>query len=268
MFDSVALKQFIILKGVSVKDPTAYLILTGNEILTGKMQDTNGKLVIKKAPELGLRLIGITILPDDVERIAFSIKRAKQDLNPTFIFTSGGIGPSHDDVTMAGVAKGLDRELIRNKELEDNLRQLYCERFNESVLKMADVPEDSILIWAGKLVFPIIKTENVYSFPGGPQLFAEKFKAISNRFVGGEEYVQVKFNINLEETELTTVLNKYNIEYKDLMVGSYPQYDEDRWWTVVTFDGRGRRALEEIVEKFKDEFSDPKLIEKIEFYYA
>ena len=251
-----------------MKDPTAYLILTGNEILTGKVQDENGKLVIKKAPELGLRLIGISILPDDVDRIAFTIKRARQDLNPTFIFISGGIGPSHDDVTMQGVAKGFDTSLVRNNDLEENLKHLYGDRFNECVLQMADVPENAELIWAGKLVFPIIKVENVYCFPGGPQLFAEKFKAISNRFVGGEEYVQVTINVNLEESQLTEVLTKFHEKYEDLMVGSYPQYDEDRWWTIVTFDGRGRKKLEKIVEEFKAEFKNPRIIEKIEFHYA
>jgi len=256
------------LKGSKVKDPTAYLVLTGNEILTGKVQDENGKLVIKKAPELGLRLIGITILPDEVDRIAFTIKRAKQDLKPTFIFVSGGIGPSHDDVTMEGIAKGLDLPLVQNNDLAENLKQLYSDRFNDSVLKMAQVPEGSELIWAGKLVFPIIKVDNIYCFPGGPQLFAEKFKAISNRFVGGEEFVQVRINVNLEETQLTNILTKFDEEFEELMVGSYPQYDEDRWWTVVTFDGRGRRKLEEIVEKFKREFPEPSSIEKIEFHYA
>ena len=120
-----------------MKDPTAYLVLTGNEILTGKVQDENGKLVIKKAPELGLRLIGITILPDEVDRIAFTIKRAKQDLKPTFIFVSGGIGPSHDDVTMEGIAKGLDLPLVQNNDLAENLKQLYSDRFNDSVLKLS-----------------------------------------------------------------------------------------------------------------------------------
>ena len=248
-----------------MKDPSAYLIITGNEILTGKTKDQNGQLVMKKARELGLRLIGVTYLPDDVDRIAFTVRRAIEDLKPTFIFISGGIGPTHDDVTMLGVAKGLNRPIIRNKRLSENLKHLYEERFTDCVLKMADVPEGTELIWAGKLMFPILKIENIYCFPGGPSLFEEKFKAIANRFVGGEEYVQVKISVNLEEAQLAEILGKLNNEHADLMVGSYPRYDDDRWWTMVTFDGKGLKKLKEIVQKFKEELSDTGLIENIEY---
>ena len=98
------------------------------------------------------------------------------------VFTSGGVGPTHDDVTMEGIARGLGRRVIRHPAIEARLREFYKEHVNDARLKMAEVPEGAELLVDGRLGFPTVKCENFYILPGIPELFEQKFEALRERF--------------------------------------------------------------------------------------
>ncbi|MGH9936180.1 MAG: molybdopterin-binding protein, partial [Blastocatellia bacterium] len=124
--------------------PTAAIIVIGDEILSGKTEDQNARLLIGELRELGVALRRIVIIPDDVEEVA----KAARDLSSRFdyVFTSGGVGPTHDDVTLAGVARAFDAPLIRHPNLEARLKTYFGADVDESRLRMADVPEGAELL--------------------------------------------------------------------------------------------------------------------------
>src|SRR5262249_62197159 len=146
-----------------------------------------GKALTPNGPSLprGRRPTGATRkrtppTPDEIGEIAAAVRefRPRYDV----VFPSGGVGPTHDDVTMEGIAKGFDRRVVRHPVIEGRLREFYKEHVNDARLKMAEVPEGSELLVDGRLGFPTVKCENFYILPGIPELFEQKFEALRERF--------------------------------------------------------------------------------------
>src|SRR5512139_387669 len=152
-----------------MQDKTAAIIVIGNEILSGKVVDTNAAFLCRELRTLAVALRRILVIPDELEAIAEAVCAYK----PAFdvIFTSGGVGPTHDDVTMAGIALALNRRVIRHPLLEEKIRAFSGDKMNEARLKLAEVPEGAELIFAGDVTFPTVMIENIYILPGIPEIF-------------------------------------------------------------------------------------------------
>jgi molybdenum cofactor synthesis domain-containing protein len=137
------------------RDLLAAIIVIGNEILSGKVLDTNAPFLTRELRAIGVTLKRILTIPDEVDEIAVAVKefRPRYDV----VFTSGGVGPTHDDVTMEGIAKGLGRRLVRHPAIETRLREFYKEHVNDARLKMSEVPEGAELLVDGRLGFPTVK---------------------------------------------------------------------------------------------------------------
>src|SRR5262245_54267615 len=165
-----------------MRDKTAAIIVIGNEILSGKVTDTNSVFLAEELRRLGVTLKRILVIPDELDAIA----EAVHTYHPAFdvIFTSGGVGPTHDDITMAGIARGLHRRVIRHPFLEQKIREFSGAKINEARLKMAEVPEGAELIFEGNLNFPTVQLDNVYIFLGIPVILLENI-----------EYIQIRFNL-------------------------------------------------------------------------
>src|SRR5215468_5910884 len=160
----------------TMQQKTAAIVVIGNEILSGKSEDKNANFLIGELYRLGVALRRIVVIPDDVEDIARTVRECAANFD--YVFTSGGVGPTHDDVTIEGVAKAFNRSVIRHPELEAMLRGYFGDGADEARLRMADMPEGSELIREKGLRWPVLATENVYVLPGVPELFRSKFEAI------------------------------------------------------------------------------------------
>src|SRR5262245_66660028 len=130
----------------------AAIIVSGNEILSGKVVDTNAPFLTRELRAIGVTLKRILTIPDEVDDIAEAVKefRPRYDV----VFTSGGVGPTHDDVTMAGIATGLGRPLVRHPAIESRLREFYKEHVTDARLQMSEVPEGPEPLMHGRLRFP------------------------------------------------------------------------------------------------------------------
>ena len=179
-------------------DRTAGMIVIGNEILSGKVTDTNTPYLARELRTLGVTLRRIITVSDELPEIAAAVR----ELGPRYdvVFTSGGVGPTHDDVTMEGIALGLDRKVIRHPLIEGRLREFYGDKVNEARLKMSEVPEGAELIVDGKLGFPTIKCENFYILPGIPEIFEQKFQALRERFTATPYVLRVVYTREGEGT--------------------------------------------------------------------
>lgn len=223
-------------------------VIIGDEILSGKFVDENTPWLAKRCRELGLDLGRVVVVPDVVEVIADEVSRfsAMFDL----VVTTGGVGPTHDDVTMRGVAAAFGVGLARHPVLERILREKLADRCNEVALRMADVPEGAELWWEGQHVWPLIAKENVAIFPGIPSLFQKKFEGVSARFTG-VPVRSARLTTTEREHDIALRLEAVAARWPMVAIGSYPQIDAEPHTVTLTLDSRDGEALEAALEALR-----------------
>jgi molybdenum cofactor synthesis domain-containing protein len=221
--------------------PTAGLVVIGNEILSGKVVDTNSPYLARELRELGVDLERILTIPDEVELIAREV-RAMSDAYD-FVFTSGGIGPTHDDMTLEAIARAFGREIVENASMIERMERAQGAPPNESQRKMAMIPEGSVLLDSGDLWFPVVVVENVHIFPGIPELLQKKFQSIRERFRGVPFHLRRVF-VTLREHDIAHSLNDLLGEFPELMLGSYPRIGEEHYRVLLTLESRDGAYLE------------------------
>lgn len=217
------------------RDLLAAIIVIGNEILSGKVVDTNAPFLTRELRAIGVTLKRILTIPDEVDEIAEAVKefRPRYDV----VFTSGGVGPTHDDVTMEGIAKGLGRRLVRHPAIESRLREFYKEHVNDARLKMSEVPEGAELLVDGRLGFPTVKCENFYILPGIPELFEQKFEALRERFSATPYTMRVVYTRE-GEGSIAEYLNATLAAFPELLLGSYPKLSHPEYTVKLTLESK------------------------------
>jgi molybdenum cofactor synthesis domain-containing protein len=220
---------------------TAGIILIGDEILSGKVQDQNARFLIDELRALGVALRRVVTIPDVLEDIAATVA----DVAGRFdhVFTSGGVGPTHDDLTMEGVARAFGGRVIRHPELEALLRGYYGERLRERDLRMADVPEGAhFVVGEGGMGWPVIAMRNVYILPGVPELFRRKFLSIRERFREAPYALRAVFTSS-EEGVIAHELDRIVATYAEVAVGSYPSFSAPDYKVKVTIESKDAAAV-------------------------
>jgi len=214
---------------------TAGIVIIGDEILTGKFADENAAFLIGELRALGVDLRRIVVIPDDLDDIAATVVDMASRV--TYAFTSGGVGPTHDDVTMAGIAKGFGTRIVRNDVLEAKVRGYWKDKLHEPNLRLADVPEGSELVYGSGDVWPVVSYRNVYILPGVPPLFRRKFVDIRDRF-RAEPVATARAYVAVDEGEIADDLTAVVASFPSVKVGSYPRFSETEFRVMITFEGR------------------------------
>ena len=222
-------------------DRTAGIVVIGNEILSGKVTDTNSPFLARELRKLGVTLHRITTIPDEIDVIAATVRQFSEAFE--IVITSGGVGPTHDDVTMAGVALAFGRKVVRHPELDRRLREYLGANANEARMRMADVPDGSELIVDQRLGFPTVKCENVYIMPGIPEILEQKFLGLKDRFEAAPYYLRVVFTRD-GEGAIAEHLNATVAEFPDLLLGSYPKLGHSEYSVKLTLESKDRAYVE------------------------
>ena len=234
--------------------PSAALLVIGNEILSGKVVDTNSPFLASELRKLGVDLERILTIPDEIDLIAREV-RAMSDAYD-FVFTSGGIGPTHDDLTMDAIAQAFDRALEPSFSMLERMERHQGEAPNESQRKMALIPSGAQVIDAGDLWFPVVIVENVHIFPGIPKLLQKKFHSIKDRF-RGVPFQLSRIYVTKRESDIADQLNDLLVEFPDLMLGSYPKIEERDYRVLLTLESRDTgylmRAQESLLARLPDD---------------
>jgi FAD synthetase len=240
---------------------TAGILIIGNEILSGKVVDINSPFLAGDLRELGVDLERILTIPDEVDLIAREIRAMSEAYD--YVFTSGGIGPTHDDVTMEAVAQAFGREIVLSESLCARIERAQGGKgLNESQRKMALLPEGAETIDAGDLWFPVVIVENVHVFPGIPKLLQMKFRAIRDRF-SGVPFKLTRIYVKRHESDIAENLNDLLQEFSDLMLGSYPKISEPDYRVLLTLESRDEAYLKRATESLLGRLS-PNDIHKVE----
>jgi len=243
-----------------MRQRTAAIVVIGNEILTGKSEDKNASFLIQEMHKLGVALRQILIIPDDVEVIASSVSECAKKFD--YVFTSGGVGPTHDDVTIEGIARAFGREVVRHPELEAMLRSYFGDGIDAARLRMADTPENPELIRGGDIRWPVLAVENVYVLPGVPELFRKKFEAIRERFRAEPFYTDVIYTRE-DEFDIAPRLDDVAARNPEVDIGSYPTFSRDDYRVKITLESKQQAA----VERARDQLLlllDPGLLARVE----
>ena len=244
--------------------PTAAALLIGNELLSGKVQDANLVVLARDLRALGVRLTRVVMIEDDIETISREVfaLAAQHD----WLFTSGGVGPTHDDVTLAAVARAFEVPIERREELAGLLRAFYGDRCTEGHLRMADVPQgtefvsemegepDLVEIGGKRTPWPAILVRNVFVLPGIPQVFQMKLSAVRARLrkkhAGNAAYVSRAVLTDMDEGHLKPLLDAVVARFADVEVGSYPAWYGAPYRTKLTFDGRDPVRVQAAADAF------------------
>ena len=205
---------------------TAGILLIGNEILSGKITDANAAYLCRELRALGVEVRRITVIPDEVDLIAAEVRAFSREYD--VVFTSGGVGPTHDDVTIEGVARALEVPVVREPRLVRLLEGYYKGRLNEARLKMAEVPQGAEMLTDMSINFPTIKVENIYILPGIPEILEQKFQALRDRFAASPYFLRVVYTRE-SEGSIAEHLNATLAAFPDLLLGSYPKIGDPEY---------------------------------------
>jgi molybdenum cofactor synthesis domain-containing protein len=214
---------------------TAGIVVIGDEILSGTFADENALFLIRELRGLGVDLRRITVIPDELEDIADTVPWFSARFD--HVFTSGGVGPTHDDVTMAGIARGFGVGVVRNPDLEGKVRGYWGAKLAEPNLRLADVPEGAELVYGRDATWPVVCFKNVYILPGVPALFKRKFQDISDRFRAAPVTL-AKVYVSADEGTIAPSLDAVVAAFGDVKLGSYPRFDEREFRVMLTLEGR------------------------------
>jgi molybdenum cofactor synthesis domain-containing protein len=220
---------------------TAGIILIGDELLSGKVQDENARFAVDELRALGVALKRITVIPDVLDEISATV--ADFSARFDYVFTSGGVGPTHDDLTMEGVARAFGSRVVRHPQLEQMLRGYYKERLRERDLRMADVPEGAhFVVGESGPGWPVIAMRNVHILPGVPELFRRKFASIKERFREAPYFLKLVYTTS-EEGLIAHELDRIVASYGSVAVGSYPSFSAPDYKVKVTIEGKDGTAV-------------------------
>lgn len=215
---------------------TAAALVIGNELLSGKVEEANVHVLARTLRGLGIELKRVVVILDDIDEIAREV--AALSASHDWVFTSGGVGPTHDDLTVEGVAKAFGVGVKEDPVLAKMLRDHYKERCTEGHLRMALVPETATLESSEEIRWPTIRLHNVWLMPGVPEIFRMKLPVVVGRIGSGKGFVSRAVFTKMDEGDLKPLLDDVVARFPDVGVGSYPKWSDPSYRTKLTFDGR------------------------------
>jgi molybdenum cofactor synthesis domain-containing protein len=228
---------------------TAAALIIGDEILTGKVRDMNGPALIDFFRDLGVSLRRLVYIGDTIDEIAAEVRDCSERFEA--VVTSGGVGPTHDDRTVAAVASAFDTPVIRHPDLESMIRAYWGERFTESALRMAEIPDGARLLYSGDGLLPLVVFRNVYLLPGIPKLFTAKLPALRHE-MEGTPLVIGSIYLRSDESRVAPILSQVDDEFPGVKIGSYPRFDDSEYRIWITVEAADRDSVSTAVARLKE----------------
>jgi molybdopterin-biosynthesis enzyme MoeA-like protein len=240
---------------------TAAFLAIGNELLSGKVVEANLAPLAVTLRALGNQLSTAEILHDDGPTLARAIARLSAAHG--VLITSGGVGPTHDDVTMEAVAQAFGRKVVREPTLVELVRQSFGDKTSDAHLRFADVPEGAELRRAPDVSWPTPVVENVWILPGVPEVFRMKLATLRAWVRGPRAFVTRALVLRSDEVELKDMLDAVVAAHPAVSVGSYPALFNPRYRTRITFDGTDELAVRAALDDLRARV-DPSAVVDIE----
>jgi molybdenum cofactor synthesis domain-containing protein len=234
----------------AAKTVTACVLIIGNEILSGRTQDANLAFLAEGLNEAGIRLREARVIPDDATIIIATVNEVRRRFD--YVFTTGGIGPTHDDITAQSIADAFGVKLILHPEARRVLESHYPPGgLNEARMRMAHVPDGATLLPNPISRAPGFRIENVFVLPGVPQIMQAIFIELKHRLAGGDRLLSRSVSCALAEGAIAKDLAALQARYPDLEIGSYPYYRRSDFGVTLVLRGTNPARLGEATEALK-----------------
>src|SRR5215831_5370752 len=222
---------------------TACVLIIGNEILSGRTQDANLAFLASGLNDVGIRLREARVIPDDHDVIVAAVNEARRAFG--YVFTTGGIGPTHDDITAQCVADAFGVALIVHPEAKRLLETHYPPgQLNEARLRMAMVPEGAALLPNPISRAPGFQIGNVFVLPGVPNIMQGIFEQLKHRLIGGAKLLSRSISCHLGEGTLAKELGELQIRHPDVEIGSYPYFRRGDFGVTLVVRGTEKVQLD------------------------
>ena len=225
--------------------PTAALLIIGNEVLSGRTKDANLSHLGTQLSEMGIRMMEARVVPDIEARIVEAVNELRARY--TYVFTTGGIGPTHDDITSACIAKAFGVKLIRHPEAMAVLAAHYAAtgaEFNEARKKMAEVPEGAALVENPVSKAPGFRIGNVYVFAGIPRIMQAMFDSVRGELATGAKIASRTVSCRIGEGTLAQGLGAIQARHPGIDIGSYPYFAGGGFGVSLVLRGTDEATLD------------------------
>jgi len=238
-------------------NPTAAMLVIGDEILSGRTRDKNLHHLAGELASHGIDLKEARVLPDHKDAIIAAVRElsARHD----HVFTSGGIGPTHDDITADSIAEAFSVPIGVRDDARELLERHYAltgQELNESRLRMARIPEGAILIENPVSAAPGFSLGNVHVMAGVPGIFKAMLESLLPRITGGRPLLSRTVRINRPEGDIAGPLAAIAREYPMLSIGSYPFFEQGRYGSYIVIRGQEEQLIEAAERALTDAFGD------------
>ena len=223
---------------------SAAILIIGNEILSGRTQDTNTSTLAKWLNSIGVQVKEVRVIPDVEKTIVDTLNLLRKENN--YVFTSGGIGPTHDDITASSVSKAFGLKYEKHQEAFKILKAYYKPgEFNEGRQKMVWMPENADLILNPTSGAPGFSVENVFCLPGVPSILKSMLGGLKNKIVGGEPILSHTISLRTVESEIANSLTKVQNQNKDVEIGSYPFFHAGKLGVSIVLRSENQSKIDE-----------------------
>ena len=226
---------------------TAAVLIIGNEVLSGRVRDANLQFLGARLRTIGIRVADCRVIPDDEAVIVSSVNemRASHD----YVFTTGGIGPTHDDITASSIARAFEVPIEQNAEATRRLESYYRDAISAARLRMAQIPVGGELLENPVSFAPGFRMENVYVLPGVPRIMQEMFDAFAGELQGGAPLLARTVTAFVSESEVADPLRALQDEHEDVEIGSYPFLRGGRLGTALVARGTDPAAIAAVASR-------------------
>ena len=240
----------------------AAILIIGNEILSGRTQDTNTSTLATWLNSIGVKVGEVRVIPDVEETIILTLNHLRNVYN--YVFTTGGIGPTHDDITAESVSKAFGLKYEIHQEAYKILEAYYKPgEFNKGRQKMVWMPSKANLILNPTSGAPGFNVDNVYCLPGVPSILKSMLGGLKNDIVGGDPIISKTISLRTVESEIADSLTKIQNENKDVEIGSYPFFQAGKLGVSIVLRSEDQNKIDECNSKIL-QFVNKKKIEIVE----
>ena len=240
------------------KKISAAIVIIGNEILSGRTQDINVSFLAKWLNDLGVSVEEVRIIEDKKVSIVKTIKEVKDNFK--YVFTTGGIGPTHDDITSKSVAKAFNLSCGYHKEAYNILEKYYEPgEFNEGRKKMAKIPDQAVLIYNPSSGAPGFIIENVFCLPGVPSILKSMVEGLKNKIIGGKKILSKTISVNTVESKIAKPLEGVQNKFKNIEIGSYPFFRLGKVGVAIVMRSTEPEQIEDCVKEIQSFIKQKKI---------
>ena len=240
------------------KKVNAAIVIIGNEILSGRTKDVNVAHLSKWLNKLGVKVEEVRVIQDLENSIVHTINELKKKFN--YVFTTGGIGPTHDDITSKSIAKAFNLSYGYHKEAYEILKKYYNNgEFNEGRKKMAMLPEKAILIFNPSSGAPGFIVDNVYCLPGVPSILKSMLGGLKNKIIGGKKILSKTISLRTVESEIALSLEKVQNKFKKVEIGSYPFFRLGKIGVSIVIRSTEKNQMEDCAKQIQNFIQQKKI---------